>query len=309
MIFEYDIDYGVIGNNRTDDTVNLQSAITTATANGHGLYITRPCAVSIQDGTGKVLDIPSNAKIKYMQSGSLRLIGPYTTDTYDMMRITGKNNVYIGYANIDGSKELETLAPDGNDYGMGIAIYGASNVTIDHPVIRDCWGDGLYVAANGAVAPTGILINCPHILGVRRNGISVISANGLVINEPVVERVVDTAPRAGIDFEPNLNTDVLKNIKVINLRAIACEGALGFAFENVPGSIAQVIDITVSGVDCVGITDTAISYYLLNKGTHSVSGSITINSPRYYHCNATVYHDASWDGSVLTPVNNPTTIA
>jgi len=317
MGVEYDYSYGVVGDNVTDDTANLQTAINTATTNGNILYITGRSAVSIQTD-GAVLTIPSNAHIKFMLGASLHLnaAGPYSAYGYQMLLLDDVTNCTIDYPQLDGAKEMETSAPIENNYGIGISIRGGSGHVINKPVIRDTYGDGIYIAGStdgSNTPPATIQINQPHVIGAGRNGISVISANGLLIYEPVLENTNYSNPMSGIDFEPNYNTDKLTGIEVINPRCINCLQGIEFAFENLPGSIAQVVGITISGTDQIGSTlsgGTAFAFYNLNKGSYSVSGTITVNSPRYYHCNDTVYYSSSWHTGVITVTfNNPTTIA
>jgi hypothetical protein len=280
MNYDYDTTtittVGFTQNNRAA----LQTLINNAAANGRGVYISQPHGI---DTTG--LTIPSNSNIRFIGNGALKLIGPYSTDTYNMLLIDTVSNVLIFNPKLYGSKELNTLTT--GEYGMGINIRGA------------CTGSG---------NPSGLEIQSPRIYNVRRNGISVISTTGLTLSDVEVSNVIDTNPKAAIDFEPNSNADKLSGINVIGFRSIRCQNGLAFSFQNVPGATAQVIGINISGFEDYGCRDSAISYINLAKGTFSVSGSINITYPRYNHSNNIIYNPG-WDNSVVVNITNPTTIA
>jgi len=312
MGFEYDTAYGVVGDNVTDDTVNLQTAINTATANGNGLYITGRSAISIQGSSVPILTIPSNANIKFMRGASLRLIGPYSTYSYSMMALWSVTNVTIDYPMLDGSQELQTLPPIQQDFGMGIDIRGGSGHTINHADIRDTWGDGIYIAGDNTTgaAPSSILITQPHILGAHRNNITVICANGLIIERPILENPLTNTPGCGIDFEPDSNADMLQNIEVIN--PICMNGNIGIAIDisSLPGPVAQTVSIKISGTDQIGATYMGIAFGTFTKGGHSISGSVVVNYPRYYHCAGTSLIPTGWNQTAVPiTISNPTTIA
>jgi hypothetical protein len=299
MNYDYDTTtittVGFTQNNRAA----LQTLINNAAANGRGVYISQPHGI---DTTG--LTIPSNSNIRFIGNGALKLIGPYSTDTYNMLLIDTVSNVLIFNPKLYGSKELNTLTT--GEYGMGINIRGAcTNIGVYKPMIWDCWGDGIYI---GSGNPSGLEIQSPRIYNVRRNGISVISTTGLTLSDVEVSNVIDTNPKAAIDFEPNSNADKLSGINVIGFRSIRCQNGLAFSFQNVPGATAQVIGINISGFEDYGCRDSAISYINLAKGTFSVSGSINITYPRYNHSNNIIYNPG-WDNSVVVNITNPTTIA
>lgn len=281
----------------TDNTSALQNAINTAASKGHGLYITGAYGIS---ATG--LTIPSNANIKFIGGGMLKLL-PYSTDSYDMLKFNGCQNVVVENPVLDGSKELNGITT--GEWGMGLGFYGSTkNVTVIDPVIRNTWGDGIYVSDQ----TSNVTIFKPYIAGVRRNGISIISANGLTIYQPVMEAVNGTDPKAGIDIEPNSNNDVLKGIVIVSPRTIRCNLGLSFYFANVPGTKAQAVDIQISDFQDRGCLDTALTWAALNKGTHQVSGHINITSPQFIHSAQTQSH-SNWDNSITFNVTNPVTIA
>ncbi|PDZ34735.1 hypothetical protein COI51_11500 [Bacillus toyonensis] len=57
----------------------------------------------------------------------------------------------------------------------------------------------------------------PLIDSCRRQGISVISAKTLRINDAIIKNIKGIAPMNGIDLEPNFNTEFLQDIVIDNL--------------------------------------------------------------------------------------------
>lgn len=299
MNWDYDTSYTNASGYGTDQTANLQNAINTATAAGKGLYITKPYGITI-DG----LTIPSNAWIKFLDGGGLRMLHGDYSNGYAMLLLDGVSNVTIENALLDGAKERNTTT--GGESGMGISVYDSSNVTIIDPVIRNTWGDGIYLG--GTNGNSNITIWRPDIAGVRRNGISVITANGLTIYKPTMANVTETNPKCGIDFEPNDNTNVLQNINVYSPTTIGCNLGLEFSIQGMVGSTAKTVSINVYDWTDIHSTDTALNRYDLAKGSYSISGSINIHNVKYVKSNILHDYAAPYDNSVTWSVTNETSI-
>lgn len=103
-----------------------------------------------------------------------------------------------------------------SEWRMGINLRSCSNVTIENLTVADSGGDGIYLGSVGKEYP-----NCENIV-IRnvvcdnnyRQGISVICADGLLIENCRFKNTSGTGPAAGLDFEPNHWWENLKNIKV-----------------------------------------------------------------------------------------------
>ena len=100
---------------------------------------------------------------------------------------------------------------------MGVGIYDdCKNITLSGCTIRNCWGDGVYIGRYGDGTPTDIVIeNCTMHYN-RRQGISVVHCNGLIIRNCRLLKTQGTAPEAGIDFECNSTEESCKNVLVEN---------------------------------------------------------------------------------------------
>lgn len=299
-----DSQFGIVGGPNNDNTAALQAAFNIAAAEGATLILTQDIRVN---PTGIL--VPSNTNVIFEDQARIKLL-PSNSNNYDILALFGCNNVSITNANIDGSNAQNSADPSLR-VGIGIAIAGATNVTLDRPKIKDCWGDGLYIRgsySSGNAPPSGLKVFAPRIRGCGRDAVSVVSANGLTISDLLGESINTAAPMALIDFEPNGNTDVLENIVVMGAKSVNCQEGLRFSFQNLPGAVAQTVGITVSGYTDVGCLDKAVYWTALTKGSFSVSGSININNPTFVHSNSTT-SNSSWDNSVVVTVNNPTTVA
>jgi parallel beta-helix repeat protein len=94
---------------------------------------------------------------------------------------------------------------------MGIGIYGVSNVKISNLTAKDCWGDGCYIGNKSSnVTLDGVTAD-----NNRRQGLSITSADGVVVKNSVFKNTNGTLPMAGIDVEPNSN-ETNNNIQIIN---------------------------------------------------------------------------------------------
>jgi len=104
------------------------------------------------------------------------------------------------------------------EWRTGITIASGSNITVDGLTIKDSGGDGIYLGNAGGAQPycKDIVIRNVVCDGNARQGISVISAENLLIENCTLINTIGTPPEAGIDFEPNLPQERLANIVVRN---------------------------------------------------------------------------------------------
>jgi len=103
------------------------------------------------------------------------------------------------------------------EWRNGISVRSCSNVSISGLVIRETGGDGVYLG----VAKRGVTnqkITIKNVVFERnyRQGISIISAEDLLIENTVFKETAGTAPMAGVDFEPNLPDECLVNCVLRN---------------------------------------------------------------------------------------------
>lgn len=189
-----------------DYTVFIQKAI------DENSYVLMPNFPILINDNG--LEIRNNSNILF-NNRSIIYLKPSSKSNYEILRIHSKKNVKIFSAKLVGDRGKHLNGK--GEWGMGISIISSSGVQIINANIRDCWGDGIYLGESRGIANHNITINNGIIDNNRRNGISVISADGLYISNTVLANTHGTNPQAGIDFEPNRNNNKLKDIKLKNI--------------------------------------------------------------------------------------------
>lgn len=140
------------------------------------------------------------------------LLSPSDKTNYGMLNIINADNVTIINPKLVGDK-YEHLNDKG-EWGMGINIINGSNIQVLNPHVQKCWGDGIYLGVRDGGLNKDITIRGGLIDDNRRNGISIISGNNILIEDIVLSNSSGTPPMAGIDLEPNHNHEELENIRI-----------------------------------------------------------------------------------------------
>lgn len=202
--------FGAKGDGVTDDTEAINRAIGDGGVTVHipkGTYLIHADATSsgqlgagIQAKDDTAIVISPDAVLKAKPTASQR---------YTIINIFGKRNVTVeGGGSIVGERN-EHLGTTG-EWGYGIAIGGSEQVLVRDIRISDCWGDGAVlgsyqVKTNVARNVAFRNVRCDNN---RRQGISVIAAEGILLSECYFGNTNGTLPQAGIDIEPDSGTAV-----------------------------------------------------------------------------------------------------
>jgi hypothetical protein len=181
--------------------------------------------------------IPSDFHLKMSDDTFLR-VQPTHFPSYSLITTYVKDNVIISGGNLFGDRwghdyspitDIVGVARDTHGYGFLIYVIGTHNITIENVTIKDAIGDGIIVHSKTIRQPDGTLSSTNRTSEDvvikkctfdenRRNGIAVIDANGVLIdncdllNTGSGEQAYDgsgneisstsgTAPRYGIDLE------------------------------------------------------------------------------------------------------------
>lgn len=158
------------------------------------------------------LTIKSNSQI-YFSKNSLVKLKASNKERYEIFRLHDVSNIQIFNANISGDRKVHNGKT--GEWGMGIAIRGRSkDIVINNAVVKDCWGDGIYLGHLKHNAPENVLITNALIDNCRRNGISITTGKNIRIIEPVVSNTNGTKPECGIVIEPSASTAIFENIVI-----------------------------------------------------------------------------------------------
>jgi len=253
--------FGAKGDGITDDTDSIQLAFNTCKniIINNGTYMV-DASVSVKPN--------SNSNIKLINA-TLKAL-PNNLDNYEVMLISNKENVNISGGIISGERTEHT--GETGEWGMCVSIRNQSkNITLTNMKLIDGWGDGLYVANGINVKAKNIIID-----NNRRNGISLINGDYIVIEECEIINTNGKLPECGIDLEPNQN-DTLTNVTIKNCyihdnkQGITCYNAY---YQTLPNAINNVNiinnifdDHTSEDIKLENVNNENIINNIINNGT------------------------------------------
>lgn len=165
----------------------------------------------------KSIKIQNNSIVKMSKDTRLHVI-PNGSTNYSVFNINNVNNVKIEGGQIIGDK-YSHLNNNG-EWGMGFDIRDSQNIYISDVSINTMWGDAIYLGSNGKNSNYNIKLLNLKLDDNRRQGISIISANKLTIEDTIISNTKGKSPMNGIDIEPQNNKNILQNIKINNLKSI-----------------------------------------------------------------------------------------
>jgi parallel beta-helix repeat protein len=207
-------DFGAKGDGSADDTAAIQKAID-AVANGG--------TVTVPDGTYMInavtrLRLKSHMTLQLSAGAVLKAI-PNAAEVYAVLWVWNCDDVNIKGGTIEGERSAH-LGTTGEG-GMGIWIDYSSHILVDGVTVKECWGDGFNIWEYSSHVTLQNVVSDHN----RRQGMSVIHVDGLLVRDSVFKNTDGTWPKAGIDFEPDYQYEDVKNVLVT-----------GCSFENNVGS-------------------------------------------------------------------------
>ncbi|MCA9021547.1 MAG: right-handed parallel beta-helix repeat-containing protein, partial [Planctomycetaceae bacterium] len=160
------------------------------------------------------------------------------------------------------------------EWRNGISVRTCSNVTISGLVIRETGGDGIYLGvAKPGVTNRKITIRDVVFERNYRQGVSIISAEDLLIEDCVFKETSGTAPMAGVDFEPNRADECLVNCVLRNCVSENNKGP-GYLLY-LPNLTRESKPVSIRFENCRSMGQSrALSCTTRNNNPGSVTGSI-----------------------------------
>lgn len=224
-------DKGAKGDGNTDDTDAIQKAIDAVAGTGGTVYV--PNGVYMVRGVGKkTLALKSKMTLKLAERAVLKVI-PNGAPRYMTVRIAKSSDVNVVGGTLQGDRK-EHKGKKG-EWGMGLWIgRGSKNVTVAGMTAKDMWGDGFLVndAANVALCGVGAIHN-------RRQGLSIIRGNRILVTQSEFRNTTGTAPSAGIDLEPDKPDQRISNVIIEKSKFIDNAGG-GIMIAGKKGEVANV---------------------------------------------------------------------
>lgn len=262
--------------------------------------------VIIEDGTYNVdtltndtgaITLGSNTEVNLI--GTIKQLPNSFTMGYVIDIEDKADNIHIcGSGTIIGDKAEHTGTS--GEWGHGINICNCSNVTVDGIKILDCWGDSVYIGYQADFADSIILRNLT-LDGSRRQGISITSAKNVLVDNCIIKNINGTAPRSGIDIEPNPGS-VIDNIAIKNCVITDC-GGWGIDLYNVQiNSMNNILIQNVIVDGCKNGIGSTRAYNITNITIDSVIIRNHSNYGLYLYPNDTL--PSSYSADYLTAAYN-----
>ena len=228
------------GFNPTNSTAILQVAINSRVRK---LVIDRQESAWITDPLTGV----SNQELVFeAQSELVALKGSFRPKGACLLSFRECQNVIIRGEKEDGGKSARVRmhkedylshAYEKSEWRHGLAFYSCHGVLIQDLAIEQSGGDAIYLGTTDAKKPNrDIVIRRVDCNDNHRQGISVISAENLLIEHCLLRNTRGTAPKSGIDFEPNHPEDSLINCV---MRHCVAESNAGTGFQICPQSMSS----------------------------------------------------------------------
>lgn len=237
---------GAAGNGLSDDTRYFQKAIDSAASLGGGtVWVPRGKYLIDADES---IRLKSNVTLLMADTNTQLITKPTSSERFVVVLVANVQNVKIISGKIIGER-YQHLGTTG-EWGMGIAVYGSSNVSITGTSIRDCWGDGIVVGGqstryNAPNASSFVTLKNVICNNNRRQGLTIGRVNNVFVDSCTFINTNGTKPEAGIDIEPDRET--AENITIQNC-VIAYNKGNGiemYARSGLNGNPSTVTDVVV----------------------------------------------------------------
>jgi len=171
--------------------------------------------------------------------------------------------------------DYQSSAYEKSEWRHGLNFLGCRKVRVQDLTIEQTGGDGIYLGTSENKSPNvNVVIRRVDCNDNHRQGISIISAEDLLIEDCLLRNTDGTDPKAGIDFEPNDPSDSLVNCV---LRGCIAENNAGTGFQICPQSLSsRSKPISIYLKNCVSRNNKQHAVHLCSNPKDPVKGLLRI---------------------------------
>ncbi len=225
-------DTGAKGDGKTDDTNAIAAAIKAVAGTGGTVLVPKGAYMVEAVDKKRQLKLGSDMSLR-LEDGAILKVIPNASIKYDLLTIEGVSDVSVVGGTLEGDRKEKQ--GKGGEAGMGIRIMrDATNITIAGVTAQKMWGDGFYVKGAKNVKFCGVTAD-----NNRRQGLSIISVDGLLVVNSVFKNTRGTRPSAGIDLEPNKAAHTISDVRIERSKFLDNEGP-GILIAGKKATIANV---------------------------------------------------------------------
>lgn len=200
------MDKGAKGNGKADDTGAFRDAVGEVAGTGGTVYV--PDGVYMIDAVEKGIKLKSDMTLKLAPGAVLKAI-PNKARNYSVVDIAGADNVTVTGGTLEGERSQHK--GKGGEGGMGLRIVrGSKHIVVSGVTAKEMWGDGFYVKD-----ATDVKFCAVTAIHNRRQGLSIVDANGVLITHSTFRDTRGTPPAAGVDLEPDRPEQKIKNVQIL----------------------------------------------------------------------------------------------
>lgn len=230
---------------------------------------------------GKGLKITSDSKIYFDRKSQIIYTGPAVGKFWDIIIIDNVKNVHIFNANIVGSRYRKIKQT--GEWSAGITIKDSENIEINNAKITNTWGDGIFIGSEKGKTSKNVRVTNVWIDQARRDGISITSAENLVLNNILISNTHGTLPEMAIQIEPSLHTEELKKIKIFNVHSVNNKtGAFTVNLKSFNHTGKKKVEKEID-IEAENITDESSNYFIgfilnTDKDNITTTGNIKLKN-------------------------------
>lgn len=160
-----------------------------------------------------------------------------------------------------------------------LQIKSSQDITVVGLTLAESGGDGIYLGTSRpGVTNTNIIIRDVVCDRNYRQGISVITAENLLIENTVMRDTDGTNPRAGIDFEPNRPGERLVNVVMRNCVSENNAGCGYVLYVKPMNSTSEPISVTLENCRATGNKGAAFALMTGDSLVDAVDGFVTLKN-------------------------------